>query len=187
LCFQNWVVSELFKINFICRYQSILSIFNYSTFLYKTTNRELDNLTDWFQENKLSLNASETNYIIYDIHLKKLVIMQKKTIRVIAGIIYYPHTEPIFKHLRVLKLADIYTIQVSKYILNFPPKLLPFPLNNLFTASRTVHKYTTHHCTAMKLQTLSTWTVVISQCITNKGAQIRVGFLLEKNIFYLTL
>jgi len=32
----------------------------------------------------------------------------------------------------------VYTMQVSRYVLNFLHKLLRSPLNNLFTASRTV-------------------------------------------------
>ena len=108
----------------------------------------------------------------YDIHLTKLVITQKKIIRVIAGATYYAHTEPIFKHLRILKLTDIYTMLVSKYVLNFLHKLLPSPLSNLFTASRTVHEHSTRHCSTMKLQSLPTRTVVASQCITKMGPHI---------------
>ena len=73
-------------------------------------------------------------------------------IRVIAGANYYADTEPIFKHLRVLKLTDIiynalHLMQVSKYVL----KLLPYSLNNLFAASRTVHEFNTRNYTTVKL------------------------------------
>ena len=105
----------------------------------------------------------------YDTHLTKLVIMQKKIIRVIAGATYNAHTEPIFKHLRVLKLTDIYKMQVSKYVLNFLHNLLPTPLSNLFTLSSTAHEHSTRHCTALKLQTLPSRTVVTSQCIATMG------------------
>ena len=63
-------------------------------------------------------------------------------------------------------------MQVSRYVLNVIHKLLPSPLSNLFTASRTVHEYSTRHCTAMKLQTPPTLTVVTTQCITKKGPEI---------------
>ena len=95
--------------------------------------------------------------------------MQKKIIRVIAGATYYAHTEPIFKHLRVLKLTDIYKMQVSKYVLNFLHNVLPSPLSKLFTLSRTVHEHSTLHCTTLKLQTLPSQTVITSQCIANMG------------------
>jgi len=42
--------------------------------------------------------------------MKKLVIVQKKIIWVIAGATY-----PIFKHLRVLKLTDIYAFRYQIY------------------------------------------------------------------------
>ena len=88
--------------------------------------------------------------------------MQKNIIRVIAGATYYAHTEPIFKYLSVLKLADIYTMWVSKYVANFLHKSLPSSLNNLFTARRTVHEYSIRHCTKMKLQTRPTRAVITS-------------------------
>jgi len=226
--------------------------------LYEIMNKELDSLTDWFRANKLSLNVSKTNYMIfsninskqhameikltnttitkkncvkflgvfidenlnwnehikvikqkisrsffainrakhvlnkkhlvtlyyslvypyltygitlwganYGTHLTKLVMIQKKIIRVIAGASYYAHTEPIFKYLRVLKLTDIYKIQGLKYVLNFLHNVLPSSLSNLFTLSRTVHEHSTHHCTSLKLQTLPSRTVVTSQCIAN--------------------
>jgi hypothetical protein len=33
--------------------------------LYEIMNKELDSLTDWFRANKLSLNVSKTNYMIF--------------------------------------------------------------------------------------------------------------------------
>ena len=33
--------------------------------LYRDMNIELDNLTDWFRANKLSLNVTKTNYMIF--------------------------------------------------------------------------------------------------------------------------
>ena len=63
-------------------------------------------------------------------------------------------------------------MQVSKCVLHFLNKLQPFPLSNLFTASRTVHDYSISHSTAMKLKTPPTRTVVIIQYITKMGPLI---------------
>ena len=41
--------------------------------LYTIVNHELDNLTDWFRANKLSLNISKTNYMLFS-HLHKELI-----------------------------------------------------------------------------------------------------------------
>ena len=38
------------------------------TYLYTTMNNELLNLTDWLRANKLSLNISKTNYMLFTYH-----------------------------------------------------------------------------------------------------------------------
>ena len=52
----------------------------------------------------------------YQTYLSKLVIMQKKIIRIITGAKYDAHTEPLLKTAKLLKLDDIYRLQISKYI-----------------------------------------------------------------------
>ena len=44
---------------YVCMYASSDNIVN----LYDLINRDLDNLTDWFRANKLSLNTSKIHYI----------------------------------------------------------------------------------------------------------------------------
>ena len=39
---------------------------NNLTYLYNNINEELDSLKDWFRANKLSLNVSKTNYVIFN-------------------------------------------------------------------------------------------------------------------------
>ena len=68
----------------------------------------------------------------YDTYLSKLIIMQKKIIRTIAGVQYNEHSEPLFKKMNLLKLTDIYRMQTSKYVLSFLKNLLPNPLSDLF-------------------------------------------------------
>ena len=51
----------------------------------------------------------------YDTYLSKLITMQKKIIRTIAGVQYNEHSEPLFKKINLLKLTDIYRLQTSKY------------------------------------------------------------------------
>ena len=41
---------------------------NNFTYLFTTMNNELLNLTDWLRANKLSLNISKTNYMLFTYH-----------------------------------------------------------------------------------------------------------------------
>ena len=61
-------------------------------------------------------------------HLSKLVRTQKKVVRAIVGATYNAHTNTIFYDLRILKLDDIYKINVSKFILAFMKHELPPPI-----------------------------------------------------------
>ena len=56
----------------------------------------------------------------------------KKIIRIITGAKYDAHTEPLFKTAKLLKLDDIYRLQISKYMLCYIHNTLPKSLNNCF-------------------------------------------------------
>ena len=67
----------------------------------------------------------------YHTYLSKLVIMQKKIIRIITGAKYDAHTKPLFKTAKLLKLDDIYRLQISKYMFCYIHNTLPKSLKLL--------------------------------------------------------
>ena len=232
--------------------------------LYSNMNIELNNLTDWFGANKLSLNISKTNYMLfsnvlannsnnmelklgntiiskcnnvkflgvyidsklkwdehinrtklkisksffalnktkhilprknlislyytlvyphlmygitlwgaaYDIYINKLCVAQKKIIRIIAGAQYNAHTDPLFKKFNILKLSDIYKLQISKYVLAFLQNKLPQALQNIFVISSTVHGHNTRHCTSLKLNPYKFKTRLTNHSILKMGPDI---------------
>ena len=232
------------------------------TYLYTMMNIELLNLTDWFKANKLSLNISKTNcmlftykkqqdnnidlqlsncniqktnctkflglyiddklkwdehinmmkkkisksffainkvknimpkrhlsilyysliypYLTYGIilwgaacqvHLSKLIIMQKKSVRIMTGAHYRAHSAPIFKHLHLLKLVDLSQLQVNKYVLSFIKGLLPSSLTHIFTLAQNQHGHNTRHSTGYQLMVKKTRTLVACQSIVRMGPQ----------------
>ena len=65
--------------------------------------------------------------------LKQLIVLQKRAIRIIASVGYLDHTNDIFKNLKLLKLGDIYKLEVVKFIyskINSPNPLIEFNFNN---------------------------------------------------------
>ena len=56
---------------------------------------------------------------------------------------YNAHTGPLFKQLRIPKLADIYNSQLCKLMYLFTSGTLPFPLQMVFTRNSDVHSYPT--------------------------------------------
>lgn len=88
----------------------------------------------------------------HDIHLKKIIIFQKKLIRLISNVPYNSHTGTLFKTLNLLKFHDIYELCIAKYVYKFLNKSLPHALSNIFTLSHDRHYHKTRHSTALNLE-----------------------------------
>ena len=85
--------------------------------------------------------------------LKKLIILQKKAARILSGTKYFqihgesygplPSSEPLFKNLKLLKLSDIFQLNVAKFV--FETLLFESPQNfwNWFTYCHNTHSYAT--------------------------------------------
>ena len=52
---------------------------------------------------------------IYSTHLKPLIVLQKRAIRLISDSQFSSHANPLFCQLRILKLCDIYKLKVAVY------------------------------------------------------------------------
>ena len=68
----------------------------------------------------------------YPTNLNRLVLLQKRVIRIISREVYDAHTDPLFKKLRMLKLNDIYLLQLGTFMYKYNNNLLPPGCNNLF-------------------------------------------------------
>jgi hypothetical protein len=108
----------------------------------------------------------------YDSYLSKLEIQQKKIIRAIAGARYDAHSEPLFKSLNILKLHDIYNLQVAKYVYAFIQNTLPPQFSNIFTLSQDAHTHDTRHSRTFKLALPKTRTTIANNSITKMGPKI---------------
>ena len=209
---------------------------NNMTELFNSVQRDLDSLSDWFKANKLSLNATKTNYVLfnknnigtvnYDLrinnvsikrinvvkflgiliddklewkdqtqacknkitsaiyaikktkhilsqhllrtiyyslvyphltygvslwgsaqisYIQPIEIQQKKTIRAITHSNYNAHTDPLFKTLSILKLKDVYTLEIGKFMYKHANSALPQPLMNMFILNQQIHSHNTRH------------------------------------------
>ena len=55
----------------------------------------------------------------YPTHLRRLVLLQNRIVRVISKKGFDAHTEPLFKNLIILKLEDIYSLHLAKFMFSF--------------------------------------------------------------------
>ena len=56
----------------------------------------------------------------------------KKSIRIINNVKYNNHTEPLFKENKILKILDLYEMQVMKFMLEYKASILPKSFQNIY-------------------------------------------------------
>ena len=70
----------------------------------------------------------------YKTNLRRLVILQKRIIRIINKSHFNAHTEPIFKDLGILKFNDIHLLQLGQFMYSCKNLFLPPKFNNQIKA-----------------------------------------------------
>ena len=70
-------------------------------------------------------------------HLHKLIIQQKKALRIINQAAYNCHTNPLFKADNILKLPDLYNLNTIKYMQPIIQNTAPSEIIKLFTFNQT--------------------------------------------------
>ena len=77
----------------------------------------------------------------YKTNLRRLVILQKRIIRIINKSHFNAHTDPIFKDLGILKFNDIHLLQLGQFMYSCKNSFLPPRFNNNFSQSNQFHSY----------------------------------------------
>ena len=80
-------------------------------------------------------------------YVNKIFIMQKKAIRIISGATckYNEDTNDLFKNLKLIKLHDLYRIQVAKYMFSPQRGTRPTPLIKRITYNTEIHHHNTRN------------------------------------------
>ena len=74
----------------------------------------------------LQLNhVSFLTVYLWGLKCRRIKVLQKKAVRILAFKPYISHSTPIFKTLQILKIEDIYTIQLYKLYYKLRNNLLP--------------------------------------------------------------
>ena len=68
--------------------------------------------------------------------LNRIVLLQKKSIRLVANANYRAHTEPLFNKLGILKFSDLFEFSVVNFMHQYATKRLPISFNDMFTLLR---------------------------------------------------
>ena len=68
----------------------------------------------------------------YSIHLENAMVLQKKLIRIISGVKPRTHTLPLFEHLKILTIKEVFYYTVGMFMYKFVRKKLPVIFDELF-------------------------------------------------------
>ena len=74
-----------------------------------------------------------------------------KIVRTITGSRKFDHVTPLFKQLKLLKLQDIYQLELRKFLYQLNWNKLPIIIQSLFTKTEGLHKYNTRQAKTTRL------------------------------------
>ena len=83
--------------------------------------------------------------LTYHSNLNRIIILQKKIIRIISKVSFNAHTSVLFKEQEILKFSDIYLYQIGKFMYLFERGLLPNYFRDVFTLASQIHSYNTRN------------------------------------------
>ena len=87
----------------------------------------------------------------YKANLQRIVILQKRALRIVNNSTYDANTSPIFKELKLLKFHDIHSFQLGFFMFSLKNSTLPSKLNNLFLINSQIHNYNTRNAHLFRL------------------------------------
>lgn len=87
----------------------------------------------------------------YPSNLRRIVLLQKRVIRVLDKSKFDAHTDPIFKKLNILKLENICLLQLGLFMYSYKKSLLPNRFKNMFVLNSDIHGYSTRNLMAFRV------------------------------------
>ena len=92
----------------------------------------------------------------HDTYLDRLLLLQKKCLRIICNTHHYSHTDPIYFENKILKVKDMYLYQLGQFMYNYHFNNLPQVFDSMFPQNSLVHKYPTRQSNEYHLPLLRT-------------------------------
>ena len=85
------------------------------------------------------------------VHLSKLTVLQKRAIRIIAGVPPRSHTDPLFAQYKLLKFDHVLKLNIALFMYRYHHGLLPKIFNLLFIRNSQYHSYETRQAAMISM------------------------------------
>ena len=81
----------------------------------------------------------------YGKYINKLVVLQKKAVRIMTGSAYNEHAAPLFRESNILNVKDLHDQLVTGFMYDFVHQTLPKSLLHIYTYPGIDHGHNTRH------------------------------------------
>ena len=75
--------------------------------------------------------------------IDKMLLLQKRAIRLICNVSYRAHTDVLFRENRILKITDLYRLQLGCFMYNININATPTVFKGMFQKNNVIHNYST--------------------------------------------
>ena len=89
-------------------------------------------------------------------HIRKLQLLQKKTIRIITSSHYIAYTDPLFAMTKLLKIEDLYKYQLGIFMHKVTHSQLPQNMSSMFLRTDKIHSHKPRNQNAYFIQQIRT-------------------------------
>ena len=89
-------------------------------------------------------------------HIRKLQLLQEKTIRIITSSHYIAHTDPLFAMTKLLKIEDLYKYQLGIFMHKVTHSQLPQNMSSMFLRTDKIHSHKLRNQNAYFIQQIRT-------------------------------
>ena len=128
--------------------------------------------------------------ITYSSYLHRIQILQNKAIRAIIDVDFKQELTPIYNQLEILKLKNVHTLALGKFMHQYSKASLPSSLSSLFFLVNNFHSYSTRNCnyfslfcySSSRLQSsfiyhgIKTWNCILTETRQENYNQIKIKF-----------
>ena len=92
----------------------------------------------------------------HQVLLEKLLLLQKKSMRIIFNLHPRTHTDDLFFHNKILKVKELYLFHLGQFMFKFKANNLPKVFDQTFNQNDSFHNYPTRHSNEYHLPLLRT-------------------------------
>ena len=117
----------------------------------------------------------------YQSNISRVIILQKRIIRIICKVSFDSHTDVLFKEQEILKFSDIYVYQIGKFMYLFKRGLLSNYFRDMFTLASQLHSHYTRNCNLFYIPPCRT-NICVSTRSVLKFKTVKASICLAKDL-----